>query len=87
LTSSEPAKHHWTREPFLANEILDLVDYPETIKVMLRAIRIGGLGIVTTPCETFVETGLVICQTICEVVRREGYHPTFCRPAAMPLID
>ena len=26
----------------------------------LQAIRIGGLGIVSSPCETFVETGLAI---------------------------
>ena len=28
----------------------------------LQAIRIGGLGIVSSPCETFVETGLAIKQ-------------------------
>ena len=45
-----------------ANETMDLADYPEVVSVKLQAIRIGELGIVTTPCETFVETGLAIKQ-------------------------
>jgi len=43
-----------------ANETIGLSKYPDTVTVKLQAIRIGGLGIVTTPCETFVETGLAI---------------------------
>ena len=45
-----------------ANETLDLAEYPETVTVKLQAIRIGDLGIVSTPCETFVETGIAIKQ-------------------------
>ncbi len=45
-----------------ANETLALADYPQSVTVKLQAIRIGELGIVTTPCETFVETGLAIKQ-------------------------
>ncbi len=45
-----------------AHETMDLAKYPETISAKLQAIRIGNLGIVTTPCETFVETGLAIKQ-------------------------
>ncbi len=45
-----------------ANETLDLAEYPETVTVKLQAIRIGDLGIVSSPCETFVETGLAIKQ-------------------------
>ncbi|QEF97395.1 Neutral/alkaline non-lysosomal ceramidase [Stieleria maiorica] len=48
------------RRLIYANETLDLAKYPATVKVKLQAIRIGGLGIVSTPCETFVETGLAI---------------------------
>ncbi len=45
-----------------ANETLDLAEYPETVTVKLQAIRIGDLGIVSSPCETFVETGIAIKQ-------------------------
>lgn len=48
------------RRLIYANETLDLANYPATVKVKLQSIRIGELGIVTTPCETFVETGLAI---------------------------
>lgn len=43
-----------------AYETVDLADYPDTVKVKLQAMRIGELGIVSSPCETFVETGLAI---------------------------
>ncbi len=48
------------RRLIYANETLDMAEYPATVKVKLQAIRIGGLGIVSSPCETFVETGLAI---------------------------
>jgi hypothetical protein len=48
------------RKVVYANESLDLAKYPATVKVKLQAIRIGDLGIVSSPCETFVETGLAI---------------------------
>ncbi len=51
----------WTdRKLIYANETMHLLEYPETVKAKLQAIRIGDLGIVTTPCETFVETGLAL---------------------------
>jgi neutral ceramidase len=43
-----------------ARETVLLADYPKTVKVRLQAIRIGALGIVSSPCETFVEIGLEI---------------------------
>lgn len=43
-----------------ANETIDMDTYPETVRAKLQAIRIGELGIVSSPCETFVETGLAI---------------------------
>jgi hypothetical protein len=43
-----------------ALETLDLAVYPATVMAKLQAIRIGDLGIVSSPCETFVETGLAI---------------------------
>jgi hypothetical protein len=48
------------RRLIYAQETLDVAEYPATVKVKLQAIRIGGLGIVSSPCETFVETGLAI---------------------------
>lgn len=45
-----------------ARETILLSKYPSTVKAKLQALRIGKLGIVTTPCETFVETGLAIKQ-------------------------
>ena len=51
----------WTDQRLIyANETLDMARYPATVQVKLQAIRIGGLGIVSSPCETFVETGLAI---------------------------
>ncbi len=46
-----------------ALESLDLAEYPAAVRVKLQAIRIGDLGIVSSPCETFVETGLAIKRT------------------------
>ncbi len=43
-----------------ANETLDLAKYPDIVTARLQAFRIGDLGIVSSPCETFVETGLAI---------------------------
>lgn len=48
------------RRLIYANETMDMANYPATVKVKLQAIRIGELGIVSSPCETFVETGLAI---------------------------
>lgn len=48
------------RSHIYARETLLLKDYPAKVKARLQAIRIGELGIVSTPCETFVETGLAI---------------------------
>ena len=37
-----------------------LNEYPSEVETLVQAIRIGELGIATSPCETFVETGLAI---------------------------
>ena len=36
------------------------LQYPATVRMKLQAIRIGDVGIASSPCETFVETGLAI---------------------------
>lgn len=53
-----------------AGETVDLAEYPPTVQVKLQAMKIGGLAITTTPCETFVETGLAIKQL-------SPFRPTF----------
>jgi hypothetical protein len=47
-------------EQIYARETVMLNEYPPYIETLLQAIKIGELGIATSPCETFVETGLVI---------------------------
>ena len=51
---------HSDRVLIYANETIKLLDYPDTVKVKLQAMRIGELGLAATPTETFVETGLAI---------------------------
>ncbi len=58
------------RRAIYARETVLLAEYPAQVQVRLQAIRIGNLGIVSTPCETFVETGLAI-------KRESPLRPTF----------
>jgi hypothetical protein len=53
-----------------ARETVLLAKYPATVRAKLQAIRIGDLGIVSSPCETFVETGL-------EIKKKSPLKPTF----------
>jgi neutral ceramidase len=53
-----------------ARETTLLAKYPRTVKARVQAIRIGDLGIVSSPCETFTETGLAI-------KRQSPFKPTF----------
>jgi hypothetical protein len=53
-----------------ARETVLLAKYPATVKAKLQALRVGELGIVTTPCETFTETGL-------EIKKKSPLKPTF----------
>ena len=46
-----------------ARETTLLAQYPDSVRIKLQAIRIGSLGIATSPCETFTETGLAIKKT------------------------
>jgi neutral ceramidase len=43
-----------------ARETVLLHDFPDTVNVRLQALRIGDLASVSSPCETFAETGLAI---------------------------
>jgi hypothetical protein len=53
-----------------ARETVLLAKYPAKVPVILQAIRIGELGIVANPCETFVEIGL-------EIKQKSPLKPTF----------
>ena len=53
-----------------AHRIVRQHEAPETTRIILQALRIGDLGIVTVPFETFVETGL-------ELKARSPLTPTF----------
>jgi hypothetical protein len=43
-----------------ARETTLLAKYPKTVKARLMAVRVGEMGIVSSPCETFTEIGLEI---------------------------
>jgi neutral ceramidase len=47
-------------EEIYARETVLLQEFPPVVDTLVQAIRIGELGIATSPCETFVETGLAI---------------------------
>jgi hypothetical protein len=53
-----------------ARETVLLAKYPPKVKAKLQALRIGELGIVSSPCETFVEIGL-------EIKKKSPLKPTF----------
>jgi hypothetical protein len=53
-----------------AHETVAMAKYPPRVKVLLQAIRVGDLGIVADPCETFVEIGL-------EIKKKSPLRPTF----------
>ena len=55
---------------YYAQSTVDVDKLPDTVNVKLQAIRIGGLGIVSMPCEVFAEIGL-------EIKRRSPLRPTF----------
>ena len=45
---------------YYARETVLLAKYPPTVHARIQALRIGDLGIVSSPCETFTETGLAV---------------------------
>jgi hypothetical protein len=53
-----------------ARETVLLAKFPPKVRLKLQAIRIGELGIVSSPCETFAATGL-------EIKKKSPLQPTF----------
>jgi neutral ceramidase len=58
------------RDVNYAERTLDMEKGPSEVKIVLQAVRIGDVGIVTSPFETFAETGL-------EIKSRSPWKPTF----------
>ncbi|MGI6571947.1 MAG: hypothetical protein ACOX19_00630 [Fermentimonas sp.] len=55
--TEKPVHQH---EKVYAERILQLLEWPDEINIPLQAFGIGDLAVVTTPFETFAETGLEI---------------------------
>ncbi|MFM9032161.1 MAG: hypothetical protein ACKOTF_16090 [Opitutaceae bacterium] len=53
-----------------AERVISAAEWPETLSVMLQAVRIGGLGVAAIPFEAFTETGL-------EIKARSPFPDTF----------
>ncbi len=70
LAEAGPGPYGKMREIYARESVL-LDGYPDTVRVILQAFRIGDLGVVSSPCETFVETGLAIKTD-------SPLKPTFC---------
>ncbi|MCX7827543.1 MAG: hypothetical protein N2689_18595, partial [Verrucomicrobiae bacterium] len=51
-----------TLEEIYARETVQLADYPNEVRLILQAMRIGDLAITAIPCEVFVEIGLELKQ-------------------------
>ena len=77
-------------EEIYAHETVAMAKYPETVKLVLQAMRIGDLAIVGIPCEVFAEIGLEIKKTspfpaTCVVSLANGYNGYLPTPAAARL--
>ncbi|MFO0847784.1 MAG: hypothetical protein U0871_04375 [Gemmataceae bacterium] len=57
-------------EEVYARETVLLDKYPDTVRLKLQALRVGGLGIAAVPCEVFTQIGL-------DIKARSPIKPTF----------
>lgn len=69
LVSGEEKSEHRLAKIY-AQRTLDMERAPREVSVVLQAVRIGDVGIATSPFETFAETGL-------EIKQRSPWKPTF----------
>jgi hypothetical protein len=60
MLADSPERPLKDRKLIYARETVLLDEYPSTVRVRLQALRIGDRAIVSSPCETFTETGLAI---------------------------
>lgn len=70
LVSSAAGPAMQSREEIYARETLFLADYPDTVPLVLQALRIGELAITAIPAEVFTEIGL-------ELKRRSPFPESF----------
>jgi neutral ceramidase len=68
-----------TQPELYARETLLMAKYPPKVKIILQAIKIGEIGIVADPCETFVDIGLEIkkkspLRPTCTIELANGYN-------------
>jgi neutral ceramidase len=62
-----------------ARETVLLAEYPAIVKAKVQALAIGDLAIVSSPCETFTETGLAVREqspfpVTCTISLANGYN-------------
>ena len=67
------------RPEIYARETVLLSRYPEKVKLVLQALRIGDLALVSIPCEVFVEIGLELAKSspfrpTCVIQLANGYN-------------
>lgn len=79
LKKPESAKLVHPHEKIYAERLLQFVDWPDQMDIILQAFRIGDLGVVTSPFETFTDTGLKIkklspFQKTFTIELANGYH-------------
>jgi len=79
LKQPESVKSLHRHEKVYAKRILNLIEWPDQINVILQTFRIGDLGIATSPFETFTDTGFEIkarspFETTFVIELANGYH-------------
>jgi len=70
LAKPDNVKPYHVHERTYAQRTLNLLKWPDNINIILQSFRIGDLGIVAIPFETFAETGL-------EIKAKSPLKPTF----------
>ncbi|WP_206610883.1 hypothetical protein [Mariniphaga sediminis] len=60
LASPDTVKPVHRHEETYAGRILNLLDWPDHVDIVLQVFRIGDLGVAAIPFETFAETGIEI---------------------------
>jgi neutral ceramidase len=73
-------------EEIYARETTFMAKYPDTVTILLQAIRVGDVAIVGIPCEVFTDIGLEIKKSspfpiTCVVSLANGYYGYLPTPA------
>jgi neutral ceramidase len=86
LAQAQGKKVLTTLPEIYARETLLLAEYPPRVRLLVQALRIGPVGIVANPCETFVEIGLAVkkrspLQPVFTIELANGYNGYLPTPA------